>query len=207
MTEQVVLYTNPMSRGRIVRWMLEEIGQPYQTELVAYGPAMKAADYTAINPLGKVPAIRHGKTVVTETPAILAYLADAFPEAGLAPDLGNRGNYYRWLFFTAGPVEAAVIGQACGFAVPEERRGMVGYGSIDTMMDVVASAIAAGPYIAGENFSAADLYLASHLSFSLRVNSVPARPVFTDYIARMTDRDAYRRASEIDAEAQAAATA
>ena len=204
MAEQVTLYTNPMSRGRIVRWMLEEIGQPYKTEWLAYGPQMKSADFTAINPLGKVPAIRHGATVVTETPAILAYLADAFPQAGLAPAPADRGNYYRWLFFTSGPVESAVISQACGFTVPDDRRPMVGFVDMQRMMDIIASAITANPYVAGNAFSAADIYIASHLSFSTRVGSVGSRPVFADYIARMTDRDAFRRASAIDDEARAA---
>src|SRR5665213_2068414 len=110
MADELVLYTNPMSRGRIARWMLEEIDQPYRTELLDYATTMKAPAYLAINPMGKVPAIRHGDTVVTEGAAICAYLADAFPQAGLAPPQGDRlrGPYYRWLFFTAGPVEAAI---------------------------------------------------------------------------------------------------
>src|SRR4051794_9344102 len=107
MTDELVFYTHPMSRGRIVRWMLEEVGQPYRTEVLEYGTTMKAPEYRAINPMGKVPAIRHGDTVVTETAAICAYLADAFPEAGLAPPPGDRlrGPYYRWLFFVAGPLK------------------------------------------------------------------------------------------------------
>jgi glutathione S-transferase len=107
MAQELVFYTNPMSRGRIVRWMLEEVGVPYRTEILAYGPAMKAESYRRINPMGKVPAIVHGETVVTECAAICAYLADAFPAAGLAPPLAERGAYYRWLFFAAGPAEAA----------------------------------------------------------------------------------------------------
>jgi glutathione S-transferase len=91
MADELVFYTNPQSRGRIVRWMLEEVGVPYRAELVAFGPPMKGPDYLAVNPLGKVPALEHGGTIVTETAAICAYLADAFPEAGLAPPLGERG--------------------------------------------------------------------------------------------------------------------
>src|ERR1700720_611696 len=123
MTDELTFYTHPMSRGRIVRWMLEEIGRPYRTEVLDYGTTMKAPAYLAINPMGKVPAIRHGDTVVTEGAAICAYLADAFPQAGLAPPPGDRlrGPYYRWLFFSAGPVEAAVSNTALGFAVPEGR--------------------------------------------------------------------------------------
>jgi glutathione S-transferase len=105
-------YTNPMSRGRIIRWMLEEVGEPYETHIIAYGPAMKAESYRKINPMGKVPAIRHGNTIVTECAAICAYLADAFPKAGLSPAPHLRGDYYRWMFFAAGPLEAAVTNRA-----------------------------------------------------------------------------------------------
>ncbi len=116
MSDELVFYTNPMSRGRTVRWMLEEVGQPYRTELLDYAGAMKAPGYLAINPMGKVPALTHGASVVTEGSAICAYLADAFPDAGLAPPMGDprRGTYYRWLFFAAGPFEAAVINQVLG---------------------------------------------------------------------------------------------
>lgn len=205
MTEQVTLYTNPMSRGRMVRWMLEEIGQPYKTEWVSYGPQMKSPEFLAINPLGKIPAIRHGKTIVTETPAILAYLADAFPEAGLAPAQGQRGAYYRWLFYVAGPLEAAVLNTVCGFAIPDGKTPMMGYGDLAVMHTTIEEAITANPYIAGETFSAADIYLASHLAFEMNMCGVEKRAVFTDYVARMTARDAFRRASAIDSAAMEAA--
>src|SRR5690348_13385937 len=119
MPDELVFYTHPMSRGRIVRWMLEEIGQPYRTELLEYGSSMKAPAYLAINPMGKVPALTHGTMVVTESAAICAYLADAFPQARLAPPSGDRarGAYYRWLFFTAGPLEAAASNNALGLVV------------------------------------------------------------------------------------------
>src|SRR2546423_9912770 len=133
MPDELVFYTNPQSRGRIVRWMLEELGQPYRTEVLDYATTMKAPAYLAVNPMGKVPAIRHGDTVVTEAAAICAYLADAFPQAKLAPPSGSRlrGPYYRWLFFGAGPVEAAATNKAMGFEVPAERKPMAGYGSLD----------------------------------------------------------------------------
>jgi len=115
MAKELALYTNPLSRGSIAHWMLEEVGAPYRMEIVAYGDAMKAPAYRALNPMGKVPTLTHGDVVVTEAAAICAYLADAFPEAGLAPPLGERGPYYRWLFFGAGLVEAAAGNQACGF--------------------------------------------------------------------------------------------
>src|SRR4051794_32436191 len=131
MADELVFYTNPMSRGRIVRWMLEEVGAPYRTEVLDYGTTMKAPGYLAVNPMGKVPAIRHGDAVVTEAAAICAYLADAFPKAGLAPAPGERlrGPYYRWLFFGAGPIEAAATNKAMGFEVPPDRKPMAGYGS------------------------------------------------------------------------------
>src|SRR5882757_3467076 len=133
MPDELVFYTNPMSRGRIARWMLEEIGAPYRTEILDYGTTMKAPAYLAINPMGKVPAIKHGDTVVTESAAICAYLADAFPDAGLAPPAGSRlrGTYYRWLFFAAGPVEAAVTNKALKVEVSDEQRAFVGYGSFE----------------------------------------------------------------------------
>ena len=110
MSEDLVFYTNPQSRGRIVRWMLRgRRGAKYRTEVIEYATEIKSARYLAINPMGKVPAICHRGTVVTETAAICAYLADAFPEAGLAPEPRERGAYYRWLFFGAGPLEQAII--------------------------------------------------------------------------------------------------
>src|SRR5438270_8929740 len=139
MADELVFYTHPMSRGRIVRWMLEEVGAPYRTELLEYGTTMRAPGYLAVNPMGKVPAVRHGKVVVTEAAAICAYLADAFPQAGLAPPPSDRrrGPYYRWLFFGAGPVEAAVTAKSLGFVVPDDSRsqGMVGWGSLEAVTD------------------------------------------------------------------------
>jgi glutathione S-transferase len=129
------LYTNPMSRGRIARWMLEEVGQPYEVEFVDYGTAMQSAAYRAINPMGKVPALLHDGRVVTESAAICAYLADAFPEAGLAP--ADRSAYYRWLFFGAGPLEAAIITAALGVTVPDDKRATVGFRDLGTTQDVL----------------------------------------------------------------------
>ena len=142
MSDELVFYTNPMSRGRIVRWMLEEVGAPYRTELLDYGTTMKAPEYLAINPMGKVPTVRHGETVVTECAAILAYLADAFPEAELAPPHDQRGSYYRWMFFAAGPMEAAVVNRSLGFEVPEDKEAMAGYGNFANVMDALEQAVA-----------------------------------------------------------------
>jgi glutathione S-transferase len=198
MTDELVFYTNPMSRGRIVRWMLEEIGAPYRTELLDYGTTMKAPAYLAINPMGKVPAIRHGSTVVTEGAAICAYLADAFPAAGLAPPLAARGAYYRWMFFAAGPVEAAVTNKAMGFEVPPEKELGAGYGNFAHVMDALEIAVSQGAYIAGDAFSAADVYVGSQVGWGMQFNSIEKRPAFEAYWARIKDRPAARRASEID---------
>ncbi len=198
MAEELIFYTNPMSRGRIVRWMLEETGAAYRTELLEYGTTMKAPAYLAINPMGKVPAIRHGDVVVTETAAICAYLADAFPEAGLAPPLHERGAYYRWLFFAAGPLEAAVTNRAFGLEPPAEKRGMVGYGTFEAVMGTLALAVAGDGYIAGDRFTAADVYVGSHIGWGLEYGSMEERPGFRAYADRVRDRDAWRRAKELD---------
>ena len=194
----LTLYTNPRSRGRIARWMLEEIGQPYDTVVVPYGPPMKSSEYLALNPMGKVPTLVHGDTVVTETPAILAYLADAFPAAGLAPPLAERGAYYRWLFFAAGPMEAAVTDQALGVKVEAKQQGFVGYGSAQLTEDTLAAALAGRTFIAGDRFSAADLYLCAKLDFALAFGNLPKRPEFLAYCAAHAERPAKRRAAALD---------
>ncbi|MBK8107920.1 MAG: glutathione S-transferase family protein [Betaproteobacteria bacterium] len=198
MSTMLTLYTHPRSRGRIARWMLEEIGEPYDTVVVPYGPPMKAPEYLALNPMGKVPTLVHGDTVVTETPAILAYLADAFPAAGLAPPLAERGAYYRWLFFAAGPMEAAVTDQALGLQVAPEKQGFVGYGSAQLTEDTLAAALAGRTFIAGDRFSAADLYLCAKLDFALAFGNLPKRPEFLAYCAAHAERPAKRRAAALD---------
>lgn len=200
MAAEIVFYTNPMSRGRITRWMLEELGQPYRTEVLDYGSTMKAPEYLAINPMGKVPAIRHGDAVVTEGAAICAYLADAFPQAGLAPEPGTpeAAAYYRWLFFAAGPVEAAVTNRSMGVEVPPEKKGMVGYGSFDDVMDALEHAVGGSDYIAGNRFTAADVYFGSQIGWGLQFGSIEKRPAFERYWARLADRPAAVRAREMD---------
>jgi glutathione S-transferase len=198
MSEDLVFYTNPMSRGRIARWMLEEVGRPYRTEIVEYGPEMKSSAYLAINPMGKVPALVHGKTVVTETAAICAYLADAFPEAGLAPAPRDRGDYYRWLFFCAGPFEQAWTNQSFGFALPEGGSRRAGYGSFEQVLDCLEAALAGRDHVAGDRFSAADLYLAAQLGFGLRFGMIDKRPEFVRYVGLHANRPARVRADEID---------
>lgn len=200
MSDELVFYTHPMSRGRIVRWMLEELGQPYRTELLDYGTTMKGPDYLALNAMGKVPAIRHGAAVVTETPAICAYLADAFPDAALAPPPGDplRGPYYRWLFFAAGPVEAAATNKMLGHEVPEDRRGTVGYGCYEDVLAMLEQAVAGKEYLVGDRFTAADLYLGSHIGWGLSFGSIEKRPGFEEYWQRLSTRPAAVRAREID---------
>jgi glutathione S-transferase len=200
MSQPLTFYTNPMSRGRTVRWMLEEVGCQYETVVLDYGTTMKAPDYLAINPMGKVPAIRHGETVVTEAAAICAYLADAFPDAGLAPASGNprRGPYYRWMFFAAGPIEAVVTGKALGLLAPADKKTMAGYGSFEEVFDAVERAVSTGTYLCGEQFTAADLYLGAQLGFGMQFNIIEPRPAFTDYVGRLMTRPAAQRANEID---------
>ena len=194
----LTFYTHPMSRGRIVRWMLEEVGEPYDTEILEMGGSIKSADYLAINPMGKVPAIRHGDHVVTESAAICAYLADAFPAAGLAPPTDARADYYRWLFFAAGPLEAAVTITSLGVTVPTEREASVGYGNLPTVIDALEGAVAGREFIAGESFSAADVYVGSHIGWGFQMGTIEQRPTLAEYCTRVQSRPAHLRAVQID---------
>lgn len=200
MTDALTLYTNPQSRGRVARWMLEEVGRPYETVVLDYGTTMKGAEYLAVNPMGKVPAIRHGDTVVTEAAAICAYLGDAFPEAGLAPPHGSaaRGPYYRWMFFAAGPIEAAMTNKALGVVVPPDRKAMAGYGSMDDVVDALDGMLSQTEYVAGGTFSAADVYVGSAIGFGMMFGAIEKRPSFESYVGRLMSRPAARRANEID---------
>ncbi|MCB2018570.1 MAG: glutathione S-transferase family protein [Hydrogenophaga sp.] len=199
---ELVFYTNPQSRGRIVHWMMEELGRPYRTVWLEFGPEMKSADYRAVNPMGKVPTLRHGEAVVTEAAAICAYLADAFPEAGLAPapTSPERAPYLRWLFFAAGPLEQAVTAKALGWTVPPGREGMAGFGSYADTLDALETALRPGPYICGERFSAADVYVGSSLGWGLMFGTVEKRPVFETYVERLRSRAAAQSADRINME-------
>lgn len=201
MTE-LVFYTNPMSRGRIARRMLEECvesgGLEYRTEVIAFGAEMKSEAYLRINPLGKVPAIVHAGKVVTETPAIICYLADAFPQAGLAPPLKERQDYYRWMFYAAGPLEAAVTNKALGVEIPPEKQGFVGYGTYDLAVETLVQGIAKQPWIAGDNFTAADVFVGSHVAYGLQYGMLPEHPVLRRYCERLATRPAWQRAEAID---------
>ena len=198
MSDELVFYTNPMSRGRIVRWMLEEIGVPYRTEIMDYATTLKSPAYLAINPMGKIPAITHRGQVVTEVAAIVAYLADAFPQAGLAPPLGERADYYRWMFFMAGPFEQAVTDKSLGAQVSDKQKPMVGYGSLDDVLGTIEAKLSGGGFVAGDRFSAADLVAGSQLAFQMMFGNIDRRPAFADYVARLDERPARKRAIEID---------
>jgi glutathione S-transferase len=198
MTDELIFFTNPMSRGRIARWMLEETGCAYRTEILAFGPDMKSPGYLAVNPMGKVPAILHKGKIVTEAAAVCAYLADAFPEAGLAPPPQDRAAYYRWMFFAAGPVEAALSNKAFGFEVPEERQRTIGYGSIENVVDALDYAVSQSEYIAGDRFTAADVYVGSQIGWGMMFGTLEKRPAFEAYWQRISSRPAAVRAREID---------
>jgi glutathione S-transferase len=210
MAEPIVFYHNPNSRGRIVHWMLEEVGAPYRVELLRFEKGQhKRPPYLAINPMGKVPAIVHRETVVTETAAICAYLADAFPQQGLAPALDDpaRGTYLRWLFFGAGCLEPAIAERM--FSLPSvERRGELGYGSYDDVVNVLEKKIASAPYILGDRFSAADVYIGGQIGRGMRTKDLEPRDSFRAYLGRLTERPAYKRFSakseELAAELQRA---
>jgi len=198
MTEDLIFYTNPMSRGQIVRWMLEEVGAPYEARILDYATTMKGADYLAINPMGKVPAVVHKGKVVTECAAICAYLADAFPEAGLAPDAADRADYYRWLFFAAGPVEQAITAKQFGLEPDADQQRMAGFGSLPAALDALESAVADKAFVAGDRFSAADVYVGSQIDWGLQFGTIASRPAFEAYVAPLRTRAAYKRAKEID---------
>ena len=189
-----------MSRGRIVRWMLEEAGAPYQTQIMDYATTLKGPEYLAINPMGKVPAIKHGDVVVTEAAAICAYLADAFPQANLAPPVGDkqRGTYYRWLFFGAGPIEQATSVRALGVDVQPEQKRMMGFGDMTDTLNAMEGAISGRNFVLGDAFSAADVYFGSQVSWGLQFGSVEKRPAFVAYAERLHARPAYKRATDID---------
>jgi len=194
----LVLYTHPWSRGQIARWMIEETGANYRQVVLDYDSSMKSQAYLSVNPMGKVPAITHRGTVITECAAICAYLADAFPAAKLAPANADRASYYRWLFFAAGPLEAAVTDRQLKLVVSAEQQRMVGYGSYEQVVEVLAKAIKSAPYIAGDAFSAADVYVGSHILWGTQFGTLPQRPEFAEYAERLAARPAYIAAKAID---------
>ena len=204
---ELIFYTNPMSRGQIARWMLEEVGADYEQRLVQYGPEMKGPDYLAINPMGKVPAIVHDGKVVTECAAICAFLAEAFPEAGRAPTAEERADYYRWMFFGAGPLEQAIINHAMKWESPEDKQAMLGYGSYELAVETLACWLADRDYVCGDRFTAADVYVGAQVDWGQAFGTLPPRPVFAAYAERLRARPAYQRGKAIDNELIARAKA
>lgn len=196
----ITLYTNPMSRGRIARWALEETGAAYDTVYINYGPEMKSPDYLSINPMGKVPALKHGNIVISEVAAICAHLGDQFPNAELAPGIGSleRGTYFRWLFFGPGVVEPAVMTKNLGFEVPQEKIGTVGHGSFELVMDTLEDALRGRDYLVGDRFTMADLYIGAQITWGLQFGTMEERPGFRAYVERVTARPAYQAATAID---------
>ena len=203
---KLTLYHAAPSRSSITRWMLEEIGEPYDIHLLNLGRGdNRKPDYLAINPMGKVPALKHGDTVITEAAAICAYLADEFPRAKLNVPIGapRRGVYLKWLFFGPSCIEAAIMDRT--FPRKEEaRRAALGYGDFDTAMDVTAKAVAKGPYLMGDQFTAADVIIGSTLRWGMMFKMVPERPEFTAYTNRLATRPALQRAEAKDKELAAA---
>ena len=198
MTDQVVFYMSPMSRARTVHWMLEELGAPYRIELINLEKGEhKSAAFLKVNPMGKVPAIVHRDAVVTETGAILTYLADAFPGAGLAPSLADprRGPYLRWMFFAAACIDGALIDRILSRPEPE-RSGAVGYGKYEHVFDTLEKALTPGPYLLGEPFMTCDLFIAGQLGFGMMMKGVEPRPVFQAYVERSQARAAAKRTNE-----------
>lgn len=198
MSDEIVFYHNPMSRARMVHWMLEEVGAPYRIELVDLqkGEQKKPA-FLAVNPMGKLPAIVHRGTVVTETGAICAYLADAFPAAGLSPrwDEPIRGTYLRWMFFGAGCVDSALMDRMLSRPTPE-RTSALGYGRYEDLVDTLEKAITPGPYILHDRFSAADVYIGSQIGFGMMTKTLEPRSSFQSYMRRLSQRPAFKRFEE-----------
>ena len=195
MSDDIVFYHNPMSRARMVHWMLEEVGAPYRIELVDLQKGQqKQPAFLSVNPMGKLPAIVHRGTVITETGAICTYLADAFPAAGLAPRLDEpvRGTYLRWMFFGAGCVDSALIDRMLARPAPE-RTSALSYGCYEDLVETLEKAITPGPYILQQRFSAADVYIGSQIGFGMMTKSLEPRPAFQRYLGLLTQRPAYLR--------------
>lgn len=197
--KEIILYTNPMSRGRTVRWMLEELGVSYQAKILNFTGDMKTPEYLAINPMGKVPAIKHGDIIVTETDAICMYLADVFADKGLAPQTEEeKALYYRWMSFAAGPAELAMSLKMMGVELTHKLQQQLGCGSFQDTENTLIKAVSASKYIAGDRFTAADVYVGSKIDFYLKFNLIEKHSAFIDYCERVCKRPAKLRADEID---------
>ena len=193
-------YTHPMSRACIVRWMLEEVGAKYESIYVALGKKIEDPEFLSLNPMGKVPVIVHNGRVVTESAAICAYLADVFPEAGLAPSTNDRDAYYRWLFFAAGCLETAAINKSLGVQVTAEQESMVGYRTLEATMDTLQWQLEKAEFVVGDSFTAADVYVGSQISWGMEFGTIEKREVFQEYVEKVTARPASVRATNLDQE-------
>ena len=193
-------FTNPMSRGQIARWALHEVKADYEQVIVKWDA--KPAALLAANPMGKVPTIVHHDAgtdrTVCESAAICAYLGEMHPEAGLLPNDAEMADYYRWLFFAAGPVEAAVTSRSLGIEVPSDKQAMVGWGSYDQTMTTLEGHFAASDYVCGNRFTMADVYVGSQIDWGLIFGSIPPQPAFVAYSERLQARPAYKAAKAID---------
>lgn len=192
----LTFYTNPLSRGRLARWALEEAGEPYEEVILGFGPPMRTPEYLAINPMAKVPALVHDGSVITEVGAIVAHLADAFPASGMMP--ADRGAFFRWMFFGAGPLEYALVNASMGFEVPRDQEGRMGYGSLDRTLGALKAQLAKGPWLCGESWSGADLYVGSQVGFAMERSGLARDEALADWAARARDRPAAARAAEKD---------
>ena len=195
MTEEILFFHRPRTRGVTIHWLLEELGAPYRIELLDFAKHdHKKPEYLAINPMGKVPAIVHRGVVVTEVGAICTYLADAFPAAKLAPPLDHpaRGTYLRHMFFAAGCVDPAIADHMLE-RPPASRPGTLGYGTYEDTMSALEKALTPGPYLLGDAFSAVDVCVGAQIAFALQVGAIESRPAFDPYVALIRERPAFRR--------------
>jgi glutathione S-transferase len=191
-------WTNPMSRGQIAHWMLEELGQPYTTNWMAWGQH-KSPEFLAVNPMGKLPTVRHDGKVITEAAAICLYLADVFPQAGLKPSGAALADYYRWTFFASGPIEHAVTSKALGWTASPGSDMMLGFGSFDAAVGALEGHLKSVDFVCGGGFTAADVYVGSAVDWGLAFKTMPSLPAFEAYAARLRERKAYQSAKAINA--------
>lgn len=198
MSTKLTFYTNPMSRARITRWMLEETGLPYEDVQLEFGTSMKSPEYLAINPMGKVPALTHDGVAITENAAICLHLADLVPEKGLLPPPGTpeRGACYRWIAF-ASPWESFVTARRHGKLAPAVEAG---YGSEADLMRTLEEAVAGKQFIVGDSFTVADLYIAAFLGYYMQIGELEKKQVFLDYAMPHLQRPASQRANARDDE-------
>lgn len=200
MKGKLVFYAHPYSRSRTVRWMLEELELQYEVKVMEFGTSMKSPEYRAINPMGKVPSLVHDDTIITEVVAICAYLADRFPDKGLAPPIESheRGSYYRWLFFVAGPFEQAMTAKFNNWVIDDQVAMSAGCGHVEDVIGTLQTILQGRKYLCGDSFTTADLIMSAYLGWMIMQKQIEALPVFTDYIALHSSRPAAVRAQELD---------